>query len=160
MGLDAWVHCDCYDKGKVRTPPPKPDLISISETGEVVLEWNHPDADHDAFWKWRKIACEHGESGELVAHSLGNIALIGFLRSLLNQQPNSFPILLGRVVCNGVHAGDFLSQADIDLVAVELDRLKDVHAVQPEYEDLVRIFESQMRDIVNAARSVGKPIVF
>jgi hypothetical protein len=98
--------------------------------------------------------------GHLVSHRLGNIALIGFLRTLLASDPTRFPILLTRVLYDGTHAGDFLSSADVELVSVEVKRLNEVHAVRESDEDLIRNFERQMRQLVQAAQSVGKPIAF
>ena len=98
--------------------------------------------------------------GELVSHRLGNIALIGFLRTLLGSEPERFPILLSKVLYNGVHGGDFLSSAEIALVSVEVDRLKEIHAVLEDHEPLIRHFEEQMCQLVQAARDVGKPIAF
>jgi hypothetical protein len=91
---------------------------------------------------------------------LGNITLIGFLRSLLAVEPGRFPILLAKVLYNGVHSGDFLSSADVDLVSIEIDRLKEVHAVQDSDEPFIRNFERQMRELIQAAQRVGKPIAF
>ena len=160
MSLDATVYCDCYERGKLRTPPPQPEFVFVEESGGLSLDCDHPDVDQDAFNNWRATACEHGPWGELVSHRLGNITLIEFLRSLLATEPARFPILLAKVLYNGVHGGDFLSSADVDLVSIEVDRLKEVHAAQASDEPFVRNFERQMRELVQAAQSVGKPIAF
>ena len=160
MSLDATVYCDCYERGKVRTPPPQPELVLVDEDGGLGLNCDQPDADEDAFFKWRATACEHAPWGELVYHRLGNITLIGFLRELLATEPHRFPILLTKVLYNGVHSGDFLSSAEVGFLSIEVDRLKEVHAVEDSDEPFVRHFELQMRELVQAARSVGKPIAF
>jgi len=157
MGLDATVYCDCYEKGKMRTPPPQPGFLSIDQDGGLCLDCDQPNADEFGFYKWLATACEHGPWGKLVSHRLGNIALIGFLRELLAREPERVPILLKKVLYDGTHGGDFLSPADVGLVAIEVDRLKDVHAIQNGEEDLVRHFEDQL---VHASQSVGKPIAF
>lgn len=160
MSLDATVYCDCYERGKVRTPPPQPEFVFVEESGGLTLDCDQPNVDQDAFNNWRATACEHGSWGELVSYRLGNITLIGFLRSLLAVEPGRFPILLAKVLYNGVHSGDFLSSADVDLVSIEIDRLKEVHAVQDSDEPFIRNFERQMRELIQAAQRVGKPIAF
>ena len=35
MGLDAFVFCDCYEKGELLEPPPRPELVYITETGRL-----------------------------------------------------------------------------------------------------------------------------
>ncbi len=160
MSLDATVYCDCYERGRMRTPPPQPEFVSVDETGGLSLEWDQPNADQNAFYDWRATACEHGPWGQLVSHRLGNIALITFLRELLAKEPLGFPILLTKVLYNGVHGGDFLSPTDVDLVRFEVERLKEVHAVDDGDEPFIREFELQMRQLVQAAQSVGKPIAF
>lgn len=154
------VYCDCYERGKVRRPPPQPELVFVDYTGGLSVDLKQPNADFIGFDNWLRTACEHGPMGQLVSHRLGNIALIGFLRTLLASDPTRFPVLLTKVLYDGTHAGDFLSSADVDLVSVEVDRLKEVHAVAESDEDLIRNFEHQMCQLVQAAQSVGKPIAF
>ncbi len=68
--------------------------------------------------------------------------------------------MLSKVLYNGVHCGDFLSVADVDLLSIEVERLKEVHAVDGSDEPFVRQFELQMGQLVQASQSVGKPIAF
>jgi len=39
MGLGAIVYCDCYEKGRVRVPPPQPELVYVDATGRRSLRW-------------------------------------------------------------------------------------------------------------------------
>jgi len=143
----------------MRTPP-QPEFVLLEENGGLTLDCDQPGVDQEAFNRWRATACEHGQWGELVSHRLGNITLITFLRELLSTQPQRFPILLSKVLYNGVHCGDFLSSAEVGLLAIEVERLKEIHAVQESDEPFVRHFELQMRELAEAAQSVGKPIAF
>ena len=121
MGLNAWVFCDCYEMGKVKTPPPQPELVYVDTiTGEVSLRWEEEGADQHSFYEWRSAACAHGPIGCLVSHRLGNISSIGFLRELFQETPERFPTLLSKVVYNGSHGGDELMLADVEAVAVEM----------------------------------------
>ncbi len=98
--------------------------------------------------------------GELVSHRLGNVALIGYLRGILSETPEGFPLLLAKVVQDGVHSGDFLSLDDVEHLGPEIDRLRDIHSRDQSAEDLIRGFERQMSDLIEAAQQVQKPICF
>ena len=160
MGLNASVFCDCYETGKMRLPAPQPELLYMDESGQLYLDWKNPKADLNAFYDWLSIACEHGPLGQIVSHRLGNIASIGYLRNLLSDRADRFPILLTKVLYNGIHGGDFLSLTDVDLVAQEIDRFTSVHVSSKEYETMVREFETQMRELIEVSRRLRKPIVF
>ena len=98
--------------------------------------------------------------GELVSHRPGNFALIGFLRELLADTPERFPVLLTKVLYDGGHAGDHLALDEVNHLAVEVELLKSVHSHQKDNENLIRHFEQQMLELVQAAQSVRKPIAF
>jgi hypothetical protein len=49
MGLDAVVYCDCYERGRVRGPPPQPESVYVDANGQVCLQWEAPGADQNAF---------------------------------------------------------------------------------------------------------------
>src|SRR4051794_1580466 len=106
MGLDVMVYCDCYEKGKLRTPLPQPELVYTDASGQMCLQGEDPRADQHRFDAWQQEACEHGPLGWLVSHGLGNVARSGLLRELLSQTPDLFPLLLEKVLYNGTHCGD------------------------------------------------------
>jgi hypothetical protein len=160
MGLDATVYCDCYETGRARKPAPQPELVYVDDTGQVCLTWDAPDADQSAFYDWLKGACEHGPMGELVSHRLGNMARVGFLRSVLSDFAEQFPVLLTKVVYNGTHAGDSLSLDDIERLQSEVERLRQLRPRDQTADVIVREFEGQMSELVGAALRVRKPIVF
>jgi hypothetical protein len=80
----------------MRTPPPQPELVYVDEDRAIALRWDAPGADQHRYYAWLASACEHGPLGRLVSHRLGNMAGIAFLRTLFNQQPERFPVLLRR----------------------------------------------------------------
>jgi hypothetical protein len=159
VGLDATVYCDCFEKGKVRKPPPQPELVYVEPSGQVSLKWDASDADQDKFYDWLADSCEHGPLGELISRRLGNIALIGFLRELLAETPERFPILLAKVLYDGGHSGDYLTLDEVDYLATEIELLKGIHRSGTD-DSLIRHFELQMSELVEASRSVRKPIAF
>ena len=97
--------------------------------------------------------------GRVGQRRLGNIALIAFTRELFAKTPSQFPILLSKVVYNGVHGGDLLDVQDVERLATEMDSVHELHCLDPSEEELLREFEAQMIDLIRAARSVGRPIV-
>ena len=160
MGLDAVVHCDCYVKGRLRTPPPRPELVYVDKNG--VLNCNDGDDDeiYFEFQRWLcNQACEHTDG--LLAHEhLGNLSLIGRLRAELENAELSFPSLLGKVLYNGTHSGDFIEAAEARQIDSELSVLSSFHSIDPEAEARIRSFEFQMRKIVIATLQTGNPISF
>ena len=161
MALDACVYCNCYETGNAKTPPPQPDLVYVDPiSGEVSLLCEAEGADEDRFFEWRSSACEHAPSGQLVSHRLGNIALIGFLRGRFEETPERFPTLLSKVVYNGTHLGDTLTLSDVEQLATEMSAVHALHSSDDSDEALLRQFERQMLELIRAARSVSKPIVF
>lgn len=139
-------------------PPPQPEFVYVYETGQVSLMWDKPGADQYGFNDWLATACEHG--GQLVSHRLGNFARIAFLRELFSGSPEKFPIILCKVLYDGLHAGDSLELEAVERLAVEMDTVKALHCAKPEEEEMLREFQSQMAELVQAARKVRKPIVF
>lgn len=161
MGLHVSVFCNCYETGNIRIPPPQPELVYIDEeTGQVSLRWDEPGADQHRFHEWLGSACEHGPTGQLVFQYLGNIARISFIRELFEQTPKHFPLLLSKVVYNGIHCGDSLTLADVENIALEMALVGTLHCADPVQENQLRTFEAQMEDLIQGARSVQKPIVF
>jgi hypothetical protein len=160
MGLNAWVYCDCYETGKAKAPP-QPDLVYVDpESGSVSFRWEAEGADQHGFYDSRASACEHGPIGQLVSHRLGNILSIGYLRGRFDEAPEQFPTILAKVVYSGSHGGDVLTQADIEQVESELSAMPTLYRSDDCYQHLWHEFKRQMLELIQAAKSVSKPIVF
>jgi len=89
VGLDATVYCDCFEKGRIRMQPPQPEMVYIEPSGQLSLKWDEPGADQHRIYNWLAACCDHGPYGQLVSHRLGNVALIAFLRELLDEHPRN-----------------------------------------------------------------------
>ena len=88
---------------------------------------------------------------------------MAILRSELQRDADSFPILLTKVVYNGMHGGDYLTLSDlsdIENLATELERLDRFVCSTKHNQEYVDWFRQQMSELVAAARRVGKPISF
>ncbi len=159
MALDAHVCCDCFERGRLRCPPPPGCNLSVDDDGGLLCATDDDDA-WIAFANWqRDAACEH-EDCNLVAHYIGNIALVAALRAELSKWPEQFSAILSRVIYNGIHGGDFIPAAEVAKLVPEVAALSEVHCVKPDMEQFMRRFESQMQELVDAALRVGKPLVF
>ncbi len=60
MGLDAYVHCNCYSLGKTKAFPLQhlADYIRVSDDGDLYLDVADKDSQ-DTFQEWKQTACEH-----------------------------------------------------------------------------------------------------
>jgi hypothetical protein len=119
MGLDATVYCDCFERGKLRTPPLPQWHFHVGESGARSCRTSDLDEDL-AFDQWNITACEH-EDGVLLHHYLGNITRVGLVREALSRHPQLFPIILGKVIHNGIHAGDMLTVEQVESMRPEVE---------------------------------------
>jgi hypothetical protein len=114
------------------------------------------------------------------------MASISIVRNELSRESTKFPIILQRVVYNGIHGGDQISVALLSSLRAELDELKSFncfggapagfemtfdgenrtqckttgYATAAEANQLVQEFRKKMIELVDAAQKVNKPIVF
>ena len=155
MGLDASVRCNCIKEGKAR-PHPFPELLAFDETGEPTLKGDRETnlklwLKHD---KWYRDSCPH--AGYLVEKRLGNMASVAYVRGFLeNHSPNSFPLLLERVVYSGTHSGDCLAASDVPQLLTETRRLQGLTS-----DPLIIQFTSDVTALAEASLATGNPIVF
>src|ERR671936_3121543 len=101
MGLDAFVFCDCYEKGRLKRKPPDPKLVYVLPNGDLGCR-SEDSKVLERFDDWRENACRH-ETGMITGDWLGNIELIGSIRDELCRKPRKFPTLLNRVIYSGTH---------------------------------------------------------
>lgn len=158
MGLDAKVYCDCFEKGRLREPPPPGCHLSIGRDGGLLCVSDDLDTKL-AFDRWQLRACEH-ENGVLLHHRIGNIALVSDLRAELERQRGHFPMLLAKVLYGGVHAGDFLTVEEVARLLPEPKALAGFRCADGEMERFMREFRVQMTELAECALRVGKPIAF
>lgn len=158
MGLDAVVYCDCFERGRLRSLPKPEWNVHVSDEGGRAPRTGSVEEDI-AFDQWDFDACEH-ERGILLHHFIGNMAGVAFLRKILSQYPNALPITLSKILYSGIHAGDFIAADEVALLEPELKALSETHFDDAEAEDWVRDFERKLRELVERALKVGKPISF
>lgn len=161
MGLDAHVCCDCFERGRLREPPPAGLFLRVDPDGSLACQHEPSSLEAGLAWDaWRDHrACEHPR-GVLLHHRLGNIALIARLADELAREAGRFPILLNQVLYSGTHTGDFLSVETMPNLQQELQALAGFKCREPEAAAFLAQFRAQMWDLANAAMAVGKPIAF
>ena len=156
MGLHATVFCNCYELGRLRTQPPHPESVYIDEDGDLCCR-NRLQVNE--FDQWRQNACEH-EWGRANHHYIGNIALVAFLRKKLGGSVETFPLILNKVIYNGIHGGDYIQVDEVEKIQCEVINLRTVHSENHDDENLLRRFEVQMSELVACSLEMKKPIVF
>jgi hypothetical protein len=161
MSLDATVYCDCYEKGRLREPPPGDSSVLVDSDGSLCGEPGIRTVEELIAWdQWREHrACEHPR-GEIVHHRLGNVSLIALLRGELQREASRFPVLLTKVLYNGIHAGDYLPVDLIPTLQREVEALSTSKSSDRKVEEFMSDFRTQMLDLIAASLSVGKPIAF
>ena len=159
MGLDAVVYCDCFERGRLRTPPRPEWGVHVDTEGGRSPATQDLD-EQIAFDAWNsRDACAH-EDGVLLHHRLGNITLIGLFRRLLSGQADRLPVIVTKIIYSGTHAGDSLSLEAVEQLGTEVEALAQIHDKDRENDRFLRDFEQQLRELVDCSREVGKPIVF
>jgi hypothetical protein len=163
MGLDAYVFCNCAERGLLRTLPRSEWSIRIDETGARFAQIGGAEIcslkDDLGFHDWDAHACDH-HRGVLLHHRIGNISAVGAIRAELSKHAASFPLILSRVVYNGMHAGDYLPIDTLPQLEREVDLLGTIQSKDKIFDEVLRHFERVLAELVVAAKSVGKPISF
>jgi hypothetical protein len=183
MALDAWVHCDCFERGKLLNPPPA-GVAPILEPDGSLSSGTTDENLWPAFenWRWSK-ACEHPQM-KLVNHRLGNMGLVALLRNELSRAGGRFPLLLNKVLYNGIHCGDFLEVGVLPTLQDEVETIGSHSVDKSDATQLIQkiwpgfgkwsrwqlpselrsmylgYFQKQMIELISAAMTVHKPICF
>ena len=167
MGLDAAVFCDCVETKKLKVPHPFPRLLYILKSGQPEIRSKDAAkvAAHDA---WMELPpCKHQDM-MVDGCWLVNAGAAGVIREALSRAQKQsrirFTILLNKVFYSGTHCGDFLTQAHIRKLDVELKQLRklkltDLGIATSDVKWTTEVIVNLAR-LVKVAQKVGKPIAF
>jgi hypothetical protein len=159
MTLDAWVFCDCLEKGRLREPPPPGCRLAVAGDGSLVCE-SGDFFVRAAFRQWLySRACGH-ENGVLIHHSIGDTGEIRQLRAALGQLSERYHVLRSQVVLNARRAESIVAPEQLSALRAEVIALGDIRCGDREKDDLIRRFELQMIELVECATFANKPVVF
>ena len=156
--LDARVYCNCIEAGQLRVQPKAHWQVAVLEDGGVEASCADK-GEASELARWWEMACEHKDR-QLLYHCLGNVGLAAFLREELGRVAEKCPLVLGLVVYDGVHGGDFLTVEQVRDVAEELHALAGFRCEKEADQYSLDCFLEQMRELVAASLSVNKPIAF
>jgi hypothetical protein len=147
------------------TPHPFPDLLCIGEEGDPDIASDEEDKVSEHLEWLFDSPCRH-QVCRLLHHRLGNIVLVALLRRAvggLSDSPESdFPVLWSQVIYSGSHAGDWLKLEEVRRLKSELDTIRTLGFSRIDKQDARYLmnFLSQMDELIEAALSINKPIVF
>ena len=163
MGLDARVHCNCFENGMLTDPPPFADKVRLSKEGRPEIYIDDLSSQM-IFDQWAASGpCPH-EDFIVVHHYIGNITRVARLRgNLVDLQEiyrKTFPMLLEKVIYSGTHCGDMLTLADVAILRAEVDDLRTILDSDSVMHDLLIDFWGQMSSLIVASVELQKPIVF
>lgn len=88
------------------------------------------------------------------------MALICFIRNKLEREKQHFPILLEKVVYSGTHGGDWLDFETVLGLEKEVTRISAFTVGKPEEQHWIEEFLAKLIELIEAAKSVRKPISF
>ena len=163
MGLDARVHCDCFENGLISDAPPFADKVRLSEEGRPEIYIDDLSSQM-IFEEWaHSEPCPHGNF-VVVRQRIGNIAMVGFLWERLvdleETSQKTFPVLREKVLYSGTHCGDMLTVADVELLRAEVDDLRTILNFDRSMDAALIDFCDKMSSLIVAATELNKPIVF
>jgi hypothetical protein len=157
MGLDAAVYCNCYEAGRLRTPPPPSASVSVWEDGSLYCINKEALKEFDEWLE--NDDCEH-EGGIALAHYLGNTTRTGLVREELRKFANDFPMILDKVIGSGIHCGDYIRLDEIESLREEVDHLGAIHSAETRREQVLCYFEEQMNELIACSLQMKKPVAF
>ena len=158
MGLDAQVRCRCIQDG-LANPHPFPERLALDETIEPYLTGSPTLDDWLVHDRWFRESCQHG--GYMCEERLGNIDAIahvrGTLQRLEGESTPRFPVLLGKVVFNGVHTGDYLP---VDRSPELLKEVEQASTFRTKFDVCDQEFFASLKRLCKASLETRNPIVF
>jgi hypothetical protein len=158
MRLQAFVFCDCYEQGRLKRPPPSPELVKVLPNGDITCNRNATPDQHDEFIAWRTHACPHTE-GVVTGGELGYRLSLQVLHRALSAQGRSFPILMRKVLgCNPRTRSSHLTLKQVEKLQLELAHLKSFRCADRKIDRELRYLYGQMTQLVRAAMKFHKPI--
>ena len=158
MSLEAWVFCDCFEKHRLREPPPAGCRLAVTPDGSL----NCGSGDlfvQTAFSKWlHDRACDH-KDGCLTHCSIGNDNEIRALYELLGQFRGRYSILRSQVLIGADRVESIVAPDQLSALRAEIFALADTSfRVETDMVELIQRFGLQMTELVECAIFAGKPI--
>jgi len=157
MKLQAYVFCNCFEQGRVKRPPPNPEIVGVLTNGDNRCFRPTP-AQYQAYESWRLNACRH-KYGTVTGGELGHRLPREVLHRAMLPHRRTFPIFVRKVLgCKPHTRFSHLTLKQVAKLQDALARLKKIHLSGRKLETELRCYCTQMRRLVRAALKYQQPI--
>jgi hypothetical protein len=157
MKLQAYVFCDCYKNGRIKRPPPDPEIVDVLTNGDVAC--HHPTpAQYQVFLKWRYRACHHRDC-LITGGLLGQRLPVKVMHRAMLPHRRTFPLFVRKVLgCKPQTRYSHLTLKQVEQLQIELAHMKKFHLRDPKCDNEVQYYRSQMKQLVRATLKLKRPI--
>ncbi|MFQ5686185.1 MAG: hypothetical protein ACE5GV_05940 [Candidatus Scalindua sp.] len=159
MGLDATVYCNCYEKGDLKTLPHPEWRLKRDTDGSLICINDNIDIDLEVDQWILNNMCKH-ENGEALSHYIGNISMVGHIRSILEPHQNNIPIIFQQIIYSGSHCGDFIPYSEIPSLVSEINFISKLSYSDKDDNQIHKQFVEQLQNLVDACNEFDNPIAF
>jgi hypothetical protein len=157
MKLQAYVFCGCYERGRVKRPPPDPEIVSLHLNGDNFCFRPTP-AQNQAYEAWRLNACRH-KYGTVTGGELGHRLPHEVLYRAMLPHHRTFPIFVRKVLgCKPQTRFSHLTLKQVKQLQIELVRIKNFHLADRKCDNEMQYYRGQMKQLVRAALKFQQPI--
>jgi hypothetical protein len=157
MRLQAYVFCGCYERGRVKRPPPDPEIVNLHPNGDNFCFRPTP-AQYQAYEAWRLNACRH-KYGTVTGGELGHRLSREVLYRAMLPHRRTFPIFVHKVLgCKPQTRFSHLTLKQVAKLQVELTRFRKFHLADRKCDKELRYYRGQMKQLVRAALKFQQPI--
>ena len=157
MKLQAYVFCNCFEQGRVKRPPPNPEIVGVLTNGDNRCFRPTP-AQYQAYESWRLNACRH-KYGTVTGGELGHRLPREVLHRAMLPHRRIFPIFVRKVLgCKPHTRFSHLTLKQVAKLQVELTRFKNFHLADRKFDKELQYYRGQMKQLVRAALKFQQPI--
>jgi len=157
MELQAYVFCDCYERDRLKRPPPNPEIIAVLPNGDLGYS-RATRKQHTDFVAWRSHACRHPE-GVVTGGELGHKLSRKVLHRAMSPHKRAFPLFVQKILgCKPHTHNSHLTTKQVEKLQTELVRLKGFYLPEPKLDLELRWYYNQVKQLVRAAVKIHKPI--
>jgi hypothetical protein len=157
MKLQAYVFCGCYEHGRVKCPPPDPQIVDVLTNGDVAC--HHPTpAQYQVFLKWCYRACYHRD-GLITGGLLGHRLPVKVMHRAMLPHRRTFPLFVRKVLgCKPQTRYSHLTLKQVEQLQIELARMEKFHLSDRKHDNELQYYRGQMKQLVRAALKFQQPI--
>ena len=157
MKLQAYVFCNCFEQGRVKRPPPNPEIVGVLTNGDNRCFRPTP-AQYQAYESWRLNACRH-KYGTVTGGELGHRLPVEVMHKAMLPHRRKFPLFVRKVLgCKPHTRFSHLTIKQVEQLQTELVRMKKFHLSDRKRDNELHHYRGQMRQLARAAIKFQQPI--